>query len=125
MRVLDVPVALAARPWTADGDVVLEVTDAQGHAAGSLAGARRATASAEVRPRPTTGRARRATPRRSARSTSAGPRRDAAPTPAGSPATEDAVGRFAAMADLPDDAVQRDRLLTAATPRRTLAAWAG
>jgi predicted acetyltransferase len=34
VRVLDVPVALAARPWSADGDVVLEVADAQGHAAG-------------------------------------------------------------------------------------------
>ena len=34
VRVLDVPVALASRPWCADGDVVLEVRDAQGHAAG-------------------------------------------------------------------------------------------
>ncbi len=34
VRVLDVPVALAARPWGADGDVVLEVRDPQGHAAG-------------------------------------------------------------------------------------------
>ncbi len=34
VRVLDVPVALAARPWSADGDVVLEVADAQGHASG-------------------------------------------------------------------------------------------
>lgn len=34
VRVLDVPVALAARPWGADGDMVLEVEDAQGHAAG-------------------------------------------------------------------------------------------
>jgi predicted acetyltransferase len=32
-----VPRALAARPWTADGDVVLAVEDAQGHAAGSWA----------------------------------------------------------------------------------------
>lgn len=34
VRVLDVPVALRARPWYADGRVVLEVTDPQGHAAG-------------------------------------------------------------------------------------------
>ncbi|WP_167305867.1 GNAT family N-acetyltransferase [Nocardioides euryhalodurans] len=34
VRVLDVPVALGARPWAADGEVVIEVTDAQGHAAG-------------------------------------------------------------------------------------------
>jgi predicted acetyltransferase len=34
VRVLDVPVALSARPWAADGDVVLEVADAQGHASG-------------------------------------------------------------------------------------------
>jgi predicted acetyltransferase len=34
LRVLDVPRALAARPWTADGTVVLEVDDPQGHAAG-------------------------------------------------------------------------------------------
>jgi predicted acetyltransferase len=34
VRVLDVPTALAARPWSADGEVVLEVDDAQGHAAG-------------------------------------------------------------------------------------------
>lgn len=34
LRVLDVPVALQARPWYADGRVVLDVTDPQGHAAG-------------------------------------------------------------------------------------------
>ncbi len=34
VRVLDVPVALAARPWSADGSVVLEVDDPLGHAAG-------------------------------------------------------------------------------------------
>lgn len=34
LRVLDVPVALSARPWYADGRVVVEVHDAQGHAAG-------------------------------------------------------------------------------------------
>ncbi|WP_194288908.1 MULTISPECIES: GNAT family N-acetyltransferase [unclassified Nocardioides] len=34
VRVLDVPVALAARPWWAEGEVVLEVDDALGHAAG-------------------------------------------------------------------------------------------
>lgn len=34
VRVLDVPVALAARPWVADGEVVLDVEDDQGHAAG-------------------------------------------------------------------------------------------
>ncbi|MGH3347054.1 MAG: GNAT family N-acetyltransferase [Nocardioides sp.] len=34
VRVLDVPVALSARPWAADGDVVLDVADAQGHATG-------------------------------------------------------------------------------------------
>ncbi len=34
VRVLDVPTALAARPWNADGSVVLEVDDPLGHAAG-------------------------------------------------------------------------------------------
>ncbi len=34
VRVLDVPVALSARPWAADSDVVLEVADTQGHASG-------------------------------------------------------------------------------------------
>jgi len=34
VRVLDVPTALAARPWGTDGSVVLEVDDPQGHAAG-------------------------------------------------------------------------------------------
>jgi len=33
-RVLDVPAALAARPWGHDGEVVLEVADPLGHAAG-------------------------------------------------------------------------------------------
>ena len=31
---LDVPAALAARPWGRDGEVVLEVADPLGHAAG-------------------------------------------------------------------------------------------
>lgn len=34
LRVLDVVTALEARPWGADGAVVLDVADAQGHAAG-------------------------------------------------------------------------------------------
>lgn len=34
LRILDVPRALGARPWAADGTVVLEVDDPQGHAAG-------------------------------------------------------------------------------------------
>lgn len=34
VRVLDVEGALAARPWSVDGRVVLEVEDAQGHASG-------------------------------------------------------------------------------------------
>jgi predicted acetyltransferase len=34
LRVLDVPRALAARPWGADDSLVLEVDDPQGHAAG-------------------------------------------------------------------------------------------
>ena len=34
VRILDVETALAARPWTADGQVVLEVEDPQGYAAG-------------------------------------------------------------------------------------------
>jgi predicted acetyltransferase len=37
VRVLDVPRALAARPWAADGEVVLQVADAQGHASGRYA----------------------------------------------------------------------------------------
>ncbi len=35
VRVLDVVAALEARPWGADGEVVLEVTDPLGHAAGT------------------------------------------------------------------------------------------
>jgi predicted acetyltransferase len=34
VRVLDVPTALEARPWSADGEVVIEVDDPLGHAAG-------------------------------------------------------------------------------------------
>lgn len=34
VRLLDVEVALAARPWSSDGRVVLEVEDSQGHASG-------------------------------------------------------------------------------------------
>jgi predicted acetyltransferase len=34
VRVLDVPAALAARPWGRDGEVVVEVVDPLGHAAG-------------------------------------------------------------------------------------------
>lgn len=34
VRVLDVPVALAAKPWGRDGEAVLEVADPLGHAAG-------------------------------------------------------------------------------------------
>ena len=34
LRILDVPVALNARPWAAPIDLVIEVTDAEGHAAG-------------------------------------------------------------------------------------------
>ena len=34
LRVLDVPVALQGRPWSADGSVVVEVDDPLGHAAG-------------------------------------------------------------------------------------------
>lgn len=37
LRVLDVPRALAARPWAADGSVVVEVDDRQDHAAGRFA----------------------------------------------------------------------------------------
>src|SRR5690606_35332075 len=34
LRVLDVPAVLEARPWFADGTVVIEVTDQLGHASG-------------------------------------------------------------------------------------------
>src|SRR6185436_14611462 len=34
VRVLDVPAALRARPWGRDGDVVVEIADPLGHAAG-------------------------------------------------------------------------------------------
>lgn len=34
VRVLDVPAALAARPWGRDGEVVIEIADPLGHAAG-------------------------------------------------------------------------------------------
>lgn len=34
VRILDLPIALEARPWSADGDVVLDVDDSLGHIAG-------------------------------------------------------------------------------------------
>ncbi len=34
MRVIDLPRAFAARPWSVDGEVVLDVSDPQGYAAG-------------------------------------------------------------------------------------------
>ncbi len=34
VRVIDLPRAFAARPWGADGEIVLEIADAQGHVAG-------------------------------------------------------------------------------------------
>ncbi|GAB3025515.1 enhanced intracellular survival protein [Nocardioides flavus (ex Wang et al. 2016)] len=37
LRVLDVPRCLVARPWSADGSVVLEVDDPQGHTSGRYA----------------------------------------------------------------------------------------
>ena len=37
VRVLDVPRCLSARPWSADGQLVLAVVDPQGHAAGTFA----------------------------------------------------------------------------------------
>ncbi len=37
LRLLDVPRCLAARPWSGDGSVVVEVDDPQGHAAGRFA----------------------------------------------------------------------------------------
>lgn len=49
VRVLDVPTALAARPWSADGSVVLEVDDPLGHAAGKWA-VRTEAGRAEVTP---------------------------------------------------------------------------
>lgn len=54
VRVLDVPRALAARPWAADGEIVMEVDDAQGHAAGRwlirVEGGRATAASTEAEP---------------------------------------------------------------------------
>lgn len=98
IRVLDVEPALEARPWAADDEVVLEVTDDQGHAAGCFrinsrdghAEVRRTEDPAQVRVSAETlgslylGGAHVATLRRAGRVDG----------------TDEAVARFAAMADL-------------------------
>ena len=98
IRVLDVPRALEARPWAADGDVVLEVVDDQRHAAGHYrvtaeggrAAVERTTDAPEVRMTAETlgsvylGGAHVSTLRRAGRVDG----------------TDSAVSRFAAMADL-------------------------
>ena len=74
VRVLDVVVALEARPWYADGEVVLEVDDPLGHATGSLAGRGRG----RCRPRHPDRRPRWCAPRRR-RARVAAPRRGGRP----------------------------------------------
>jgi len=101
VRVLDVPRALAARPWSADGEVVLEVADAQGHASGRWAITTRCGVADVL---PTEAPADVAVDAETLGSLSLGGvgvlTLYAAGRVAGDP---DAVGRFAAMADLPDE----------------------
>ena len=91
--------ALAARPWTADGDVVLEVADAQGHASGRYrvatkdgsADVTRTDDPAEVPSTPrrsgrSTSAASRSAATRPLRATGAGRRGDGRPTRPGSAA---------------------------------------
>ena len=102
MRVLDVARTFAARPWTEDGDVVLDVADAQGHVVRPLPGRHPRRHRRGVRHRRRR-RPRRSTPRRSGRSTLGGvdvTTLHAAGRVAGE---EQAVARFAAMADLADE----------------------
>jgi predicted acetyltransferase len=100
IRVLDVGRSLTARPWGADGRVVVAIDDPQGHAAGSF----------EVET--SDGRAHVARTDRSADVTLtadtlgslylAGPRVSALHRAGRIGGTDDAVRRFAAMADLSD-----------------------
>ncbi|SEE69228.1 GNAT family N-acetyltransferase [Ruania alba] len=100
LRVLDVQRVLTARPWTADGAVILEVEDAQGHAAGTYAietlAGRATVARTTDRPEVTVTAETLATLCLGAVSVTD---LAAAGRVAGAP---DAVGRFAAMADRTD-----------------------
>lgn len=98
VRILDVERALSARPWTADGEVVLEVEDTLGHSAGRFlvtsaggrAQVRRTGEQADVHLNAET-----------LASLYLGAAHVSALRPAGRVAgSDEAVGRFAAMADL-------------------------
>ena len=101
VRVLDVPRALAARPWTGDGDVVLEVADPQGHASGRYAVTACGGAATVTR---TDAPAEVAVDAETLGSLSLGGVAVTTLHAAGRMTGEDAaVARFAAMADLPDE----------------------
>jgi predicted acetyltransferase len=101
VRVLDVPRTLAARPWTDDGEVVLAVDDQQGHATGRYAITTCGGAATVAR---TDAAADVTVDAETLGSLSVGgvgvTTLHAAGRVAGTP---DAVARFAAMADLPDE----------------------
>jgi predicted acetyltransferase len=101
VRVLDVPRTLAARPWTDDGEVVLAVDDAQGHASGRYAVVVRDGAAAVTR---SDAAADVTLDAETLGSLSVGGVAVTTLADAGRLAGEpDAVARFAAMTDLPDE----------------------
>ena len=101
VRVLDVARTLAARPWTDDGDVVLDVSDAQGHVAGRY---RVVTRDGTAEVLPTDGGADLALDVEALGSLSLGAVGVATLHGAGRVRGEEkAMARFAAMADLADE----------------------
>ena len=100
IRVLDVERSLAARPWSADGTVVLGVDDPQGHAAGHYA---IETSDGRVRVTRTEQPADVSLTAETLRSLYlGGPRVSVLHAARRVHGTDDAVRRFAAMADLGD-----------------------
>ncbi len=100
IRVLDVERALAARPWSADGQVVLAVEDPQGHASGHYAietTAGRAQVTRTERPADVS-----LTAETLGSLYLGGPRVSVLHRAGRVAGTDDAVRRFAAMADLSD-----------------------
>jgi len=100
IRVLDVERSLAARPWTADGQVVLAVDDPQGHASGHYevtTSAGRATVIRTDRPADVT-----LTAETLGSLYLGGPRVRVLRAAGRVHGTDDAVRRFAAVADLSD-----------------------
>ena len=116
VRVLDVPAALAARPWGRDGEVVLEVADPLGHAAGRFRVVTR-DGVAEVTRTDAEADGPAGAPTSSAPSTSAAsaPRPSAAP--AGCPGPTTALRDVGRHGRHRPGAVLRHRLLTTSSDR--------